>query len=549
MKIIAAITADFERTFLGRRSRLNDELLGETVLRRTVKRVLAAKRLASVHLLVDKSQEEQARQTVAGLAVRVETHQAGGVPWESYVASARKWSLDAWRGGLAGTCVFDESVHPWLLEALARREQAEGVVDVPAAAVLLDPVLLDAMVEHYEKVYADVRMTFTQAAPGLSAAIYAPALLADLMKANQPPGRMMAYQPALPQRDLIMLPCFYPPEVEVRRACGRCVADTDAAMERITAILARAGGSADDPFTPDVLTVSRFLLERWGVRADPLPGEVEIELTTEDPLATTTIRPRGEILGRRGPMADSVFDRLIEELARRDDVRVVLGGFGDSLHHPSWQRCVRKCREAGVFGLAVRTTAARLDDAAIQTLVEARVDVLNVLIDAATREKYLGVHNVDLYEQVVANVERLLAVQTERQQPQPIVVCELTKTTTTMEEMESFYDRWVSRVGTAVISGPSSYAGQWPDLSVMDMAPPKRVACERLFSRAMVLADGRVPVCDQDFKGLRTVGSVTESSFAALWSGQWMVEIREGHAAGRFDAMSLCPGCREWHRP
>lgn len=534
---------------MGTRSRLNDELLGETVLRRTVKRVLAARRVASVHLLVDKSQEERANRAVAGLAVTVETHQAGHVPWESYVASARKWSLDAWRGGLAGTCVFDESVHPWLLEALGRRERAEGVVDVPAAAVLLDPVLLDAMIEHYEKVYADVRMTFTQAAPGLSAAIYAPALLADLMKASQPPGRMMAYQTASPQRDLIMLPCFFAPEADVRQACGRCVADTDAAVERITAILARTGGDVNDPLVPDVLTVSRCLLERWGLRADPLPAEVEIELTTEDPLSATTIRPRGRIVGLREPMTDAVFSRLIEELARRDDLRLVLGGFGDPLQYPGWPRRVRQCREAGVFGLAVRTTAAGLDDAAVQTLVEARVDVLNVLIDAATPAKYLKVHNVDRYEQVIANVERLLAVQAARQQHQPIVVCEMTKTMETMDEMETFYDRWVGRLGTAVISGPSRYADQWPDLSVMDMAPPKRMVCERLFTRALILADGRLTVCDQDFKGLHAIGSVAESPFAALWNGRRMTEIRDGHIAGRYDAMPLCSVCREWHRP
>ena len=67
MRVIAAITADFERTFSGRRSRLGDELLGDTVLRRTVKRVLAAKRLAGVHLLVDKSQEERAQQAYSSV--------------------------------------------------------------------------------------------------------------------------------------------------------------------------------------------------------------------------------------------------------------------------------------------------------------------------------------------------------------------------------------------------------------------------------------------------------------------------------------------------
>jgi hypothetical protein len=47
------------------------------------------------------------------------------------IASSRKWSLDSWRGGLGGSTVFDESLHPWLLDALARRALANRRESVP----------------------------------------------------------------------------------------------------------------------------------------------------------------------------------------------------------------------------------------------------------------------------------------------------------------------------------------------------------------------------------------------------------------------------------
>jgi len=549
MKVIAAIYADFKQGALVTRSRLNDDLLGETVLRRTLKRVLAAKRISSVHLLVDTSQQTEVTSAIKGLDVKVETHHAGDVPWRRYIACARKWSLDAWRGGLNGTCVFDESLHPWLLDALAKREGAAGIADIPAAACLLDPQLLDAMVGHFEANLAEMRLTFAQSAPGLSTAIYAPQLLADLVKTSQPLNRTMIYNPADPRRDMIMLPCFYSPDADVRRAFGRCIADTQSAVDRISAILKQTDGLGDDPHTPDALAVSRWLIAHEDTEASELPHEIEIELTTDDPLPDTTLRPRGSAVGQRGPMKDELFDRLLDELAERDDIRVVLGGFGDPLMHPNWSDYLQRCREAGLFAVAVRTPAVTLDASAIEACLQAKIDVLNVMIDAVRPETYRQLHRADRYERVTSNIDRLLEACHVKQQPQPLVVCEMIKTHATMDEMEAFYDHWINKTGSAAIIGPSSYAGQWPDLSVMAMTPPTRSACTRIFNRFCVLADGRVTVCDQDFTGQYAIGTITETTLSELWNSPKMADVRRSHLQGQFDGMPLCSACQEWHRP
>jgi hypothetical protein len=549
MKIIAVCHADFDCTPLGTPARLEADLHGTAVLRRTLMRVRTARRVASVHLLVPASQRQRAEAAVAGLDVQVETHEADAVPWQSYVASARKWSLDAWRGGLGSTSVFDETLHPWLLGSLAQRESADGVVDVPAGAALLDCDLLDAMIAHYEQVHEQVRMTFTQAPPGLATAIYAPGLLNDLGEANHWPGRMMAYQPAKPARDMIMLPCFYPPPFEVRTAVGRCIADTHSAVERMASILQAAGNAASNGRSPDASAVARWLTASAVQRVGELPSEVEIELTTEDPLPDSTLRPRGLAIERHGAMPQAVFDAIIDELATRDDARVVLGGFGDPLLADNFARCLRKCRDAGIFGLAVRTPAVHLSDEAFDALLDARVDVVNVLLDAATPETYRRVHLADCFERVTANIDRLLAAHADRQQPQPLVVCEMTKTADTLAEMEAFFDHWVARTGSAIVVGPSTYGGQWPNRAVMDMTPPLRSACRRVFARTMILADGRMTLCDQDFRGRHAVGTVTESSVSDLWRSPSLNDIRHAHRSSDWTACTLCPPCLQWHQP
>lgn len=543
MKTIAAIEADFERGALGTRSRLRAELAGESILRRTLRRVTAAGRIAGVHLLVSPGWKETAQQVAAGLAVKVETHDAAPVPWRDYVAAARKWSLESWRGGIAGTTVFDESIHPWVLGALVQRESADAVAAIPAAAVLLDPMLLDEMIAHFEKVREDMRMVFTQSAPGLSVALYSAALLADLASTVQPPGRVMAYLPSEPRRDMVMQPCYYSPEVVIAHGVGRCIADTGAAVQRIERMLNEAGGDI-----PDARAVS-LQLARERHLTSPLPAEVEIELTTQDPLPGSSLRPRGAALQRAGEMDLALFRRIIGELAVRDDIRIVLGGFGDPLMHPEWPSALAVCREAGIFGLAVRTTGVGLDDRAVGALIEQRVDVVNVLLDATRPETYARLHHRDGLAEVSANIDRLLAARQHARQAAPLVVCEMMKTRDTLDEIESFYDHWISRTGAAVLAGPSAYAGQWPDLAVVRMAPPARSACRRVFGRTLVLADGRMTACDQDFRGAHAIGSLVQHTPAELWQGPLMTAVRERQLAGGFQSIPLCPACEEWHRP
>lgn len=547
MKIIAAVTADFDRTFLGLPSRLNTDLRGETVIRRTLKLVRAAREPASVHLLVTVAQEAAAKAATAGLDVTVETHDAAPPPWSRYVASARKWSLDSWRGGLAGTTVYDEAVHPWLLESLARREGADAVIDIPAAAPLLDPDLLDQLVRHYVTIHQDSHLAVVQTAPGLSAIVYQTEFLTHLTQAAQPPGRVMSYRPDEPQRELLLQPCLLACDASIAHGFGRCIADTSTAMKRLERLLADVSPTEPDGI-PDAMSVSRWLRQNRHT-VDTLPREIEVEITTQDPLPTSRVRPRGAALGRSGEMSFDTFRRIVDGLAGCDDRLLVLGGFGDPLLHPEWARFARHAHDAGILGIAIRTTGVNLDKTAIEAMIDAQVDVLNVLLDAATPETYRRLHVADCYDRVIANIDSLCAHQHQRQCPIPLIVCEMAKTRETFDEMEAFYDHWLRKTASAVIVGPSQYAGQWPDLSVMNMAPPARRPCSRIFSRATILADGRMVLCDQDFRGSQAVGSTTTQDIQDLWRGTILAATRDRHLHGGYDGLPLCPQCSEWHRP
>ena len=276
--------------------------------------------------------------------------------------------------------------------------------------------------------------------------------------------------------------------------------------------------------------------------------EIELEITTDDPLPETTLRPRGRRAPRRVLDDPAAVGRLGRQLAEFDDRRVVLCGHGDPLRHPAFGEVCRELRAAGVAGIGVTTPLVELSDEQIVALVEHRVDLVEVQLDANSAQTYRQVHQADAFEQVLANVDRLRAARETHQSPQPLVVCSLTRCAATVGEVEGFFERWIRATGSAVIRGYNDFAGEMPADALPNMTPLIRSACRRLANRMTLLADGRVTVCEQDFAGRGGFGDWRRDDLTNLWASASLAPVREGHSRESWNGLPLCGACGEWSR-
>jgi hypothetical protein len=235
-------------------------------------------------------------------------------------------------------------------------------------------------------------------------------------------------------------------------------------------------------------------------------------------------------------MTDTTLAATLEPLREVDDLAVTFGGLGDPLLHADWPAPAAK--RSGP--IAVETDLL-CDTHALRTLAD--VDVVKIRLNADTAETYRKLMGVDGFDQATANIRRLLEMMRQGAGPRFIVPA-LVKCRDNVHETESFYDRWVSACGAALIEAPSTGAGQVADPGVIDMAPPRRFACRQLIHRMTVHADGVVPRCDQDWLGREAAGNVNDEPIDVLW--RRLQDVRCAHEAGRY--AGLCAGCRAWHR-
>lgn len=512
---------------------------GEPVLAWTLRRLSRSQKIASIAILCWEDQLP-AIEPIAGEHGADVLAKGPRVPIASIdaITAARRWA-DGWRGGLLATCDFDLGFHaPWHRE-LAERIEADAVLLVDPASALVDATLVDRLIEH-AAARETVELCFSPAAPGLNGVLLRKPMLDRLAIVKAHAGRLLHYMPDQPMRDPIGGEGCAPVPTPVARTLYGFKLDSDRQLRRVSAATVPLNGQL-------MRSEAEELVRRMAgaEEVDDLPREVVLEINTQR--ATKPIYWPGRYFDvSREPMLVKSASPLFAELAASDDMHITLGGVGDPLLAPDAFEIIAAAAEFGI-SVHVETDLLAPDDF-IKRLAAAPVDVVSVHIPAFSAPTYAAVMGTDGYVRVLDNVRAFLLERQRLNSGTPLLVPTFTKCAANLAEMEQWYDQWIRALGTAVISAPSTCGGQSPDVSVADMAPPRRRPCGRLSSRMTILSDGRIVSCEQDVTGKQTLGEIGNTPLTQVWRERFGA-MRQDHRAGKWVSLPVCRNCNEWHRP
>jgi len=540
-KNAAILYADLKRSVWGTRSYLADRLAGRSVLERTISRLEQANRLDEIIVFCPGEQQEQVRELI-GQTTAIIKDLTESVPLSKRMPN-RKWAMNSWRGGIREATWFDEQAFTAEMVLYAREREIYTAMSVACEAVVVDPELTDALLEHHHEHGDAMRFTFTQAGPGLCGGAYRMDLLHELVLTGGYIGDLLRYDPATPHADYIVQECNYKVDPELYTTQFRYIADTRRSFVALENLVMKAG---DDFQQWDAKRIVAEL-EQSCPGPDILPREVEMEITTEPSLRISGYPHRVDSVEHpeRQRMSLACFEKIVEQLGEYDDICLTIGGFGEPLSHLELTAMIDSAKAAGILGINIETDGQLLRGDLADALSGSKVDVISVYLDADDGEIYHEVKGKDCFDEVVGQLEAFIE---KTKDAGPMILPHLVKTRRTMAQMEAFFDRWLKKCDGAVIVGYNDFTGQIEDKSVMDMASPQRSACRRLSGSMTILADGSVTICGQDFKGSCATGNVNEKSIKELWRSQALEELRAAHRQRNFAMNELCGKCKEWHR-
>lgn len=428
---------------------------GLNALQMTVSRVARAKRVAKITILTN---DEPAVRTVLGETLK----RLGGKIEITRVAAeilrvrmpalqaSRLWTPSCWRGGIGNVSIFDEVfAAPALWQLFSRGAAPHGLVTIGADWCLIDPALIDAMIERYDTPGETHRLIFTHAAPGLAACLLDRALIEDFAtkSAEAGPlaslGTVLGYLPIAPQADPITRPACITPDHVARDLGLRLIADRPDRTAMIAAICRSLGERWIDADSSAIARAAQSVAEA----TPPTPDLVQVELVKSS-------RPRDPV-----QMLD--LAALRNAFASRTPAGLGVSFELDALRHPQAAEAIALAREVGAASIHVRTELH--SDAACETLLCVRPDVISVDLHADTPETYRLVRGLDEHESVVRRIERLLDAR--KTLPNGLVsqwiIPRLTRRDAVYAEVETFYDRWIMRAGAAIIDPlPAPVSGE-----------------------------------------------------------------------------------------
>jgi Iron-sulfur cluster-binding domain len=561
MTLIALIPTDTQTSRLGLRARLSDRLGDANVLEHTVRRAAAIKRVDKIVLIHPPGQDPLSLVDLQRLKLDkpVVAHMdPGGLRdgMTSRCAASRRWAQPNWRGGLGGVTCYDELLPPGPLADVLKAHGGEAAYIVRGDWCLFDPGLADQQLDLLYQDPEAMMLIFTQAPPGLSGLAVCRESLEQLCENAAGFGDVLAYSPIKPQIDPVGRDVNCPIHASVRDTTERFIYDTPRSIALIETVVDHLGNKLNRADAQAVTDTYRAaceddpgILYRW------LPRMVSLELTPRRS-ATGPVTPQHYVTFDRPDIDTDLALRIVEQIGEKEaggDVTLLLGGLGDAMLHPQWERIVNAAHEAGVFGIGIETDLyCGQED--LGKLLDLPIDLVKVRFNADSAETYKQTMGTDGYKLVLENIQWLFNQRIQRLEgdkyargAMPWLVPSMVKTAETLPELEGFFDKWSHYMGHALIAPACDGCGLMPALSPVPMEPPDRRACLQVTRRMSILSDGMAARCDQDWLGRAPIGDTRARTLLDIWRDSR--SLAEAHAGQQWGELTICGQCVEWHRP
>jgi len=263
----------------------------------------------------------------------------------------------------------------------------------------------------------------------------------------------------------------------------------------------------------------------------------------------------------RGRMDDTLFEKVIAEIAERPEVHTFVPMLQNEpfLDKKLFDRIARfKQITRGRVEVELVTNGAFLTAEAIERIRDVELDVLDISLDAVSKQTYERIRIGLDFDEVIAGVERVI----DAQLPRTSVFVRMVKLRDNADEVRAFAARWRARGIPVFVYTANNRVGALPEFDdnlrlTRDQVPlihriGRRAArawlghCPAPFATTDILHDGSVLLCTHDWARKEILGNVRDRTIADIWNGERMREIRAAVHRREYETLPACRDCSLW---
>jgi MoaA/NifB/PqqE/SkfB family radical SAM enzyme len=242
----------------------------------------------------------------------------------------------------------------------------------------------------------------------------------------------------------------------------------------------------------------------------------------------------------------NVFKKIADEVSAHPGAILRIVCDGEPMMHPDFMEIISYARSKGIRPLCLNTNGTLLDERAAKELLRQNVEVIEVSLDALSRDTYARVRIGGDFDKVVANINALLVLRRDMRSSTKIMVSIIDQPEA-KAEIPGFKAYWEKRVDRVIIRQYTSIGGLIDTKGMAsDAASKERWPCPLLWTRAFISVDGLMKFCIEDWLDMTLLGDVKQQSIESIWQSAAYQELRLSHMNGEFWRNSYCAKCSDW---
>ncbi len=274
-----------------------------------------------------------------------------------------------------------------------------------------------------------------------------------------------------------------------------------------------------------------------------LPDLIDVEVTTRCN-ANCIMCPHDRSTREPTSMSAAVFETIVRRAVEAPVSRINLNHLGEPLLDPGLPDKIELATANGLW-VQLNTNAAELTREMAGGLLRAGVDHIAISFSGGSRETYEAVHRGLSFDRTLHNIDQLLALR--ERVGRAFVSVTFVRQPTNAHETAAFRRLFRDRVDDVVVRDVRDWAGAVPVAARFrgrETSPDlPRFPCKLLWSRMVVLVDGRVALCEVDWEGRHVLGDLETQSIREIWSGSAIERMRRAHLDDICERIDPCRDC------
>ena len=294
----------------------------------------------------------------------------------------------------------------------------------------------------------------------------------------------------------------------------------------------------------------RLLRKVYLRRRLSFPSMVQVEVTNACN-ARCIMCPHQKMTRVKAPISDALFSKIMEECVRNKDkvLAFLPNNFGEPLLNPRLADYVALARkDLPGAEIAIFTNGALLNAVRAKELIGNGLDQINISFDGFSKETYEKIRIGLNFDEVNDNVAAFIGLRNSLGRKKPLVNLAFVAMPENAGEIPAFRNKWASLADKITIGTFCNWGGEVPGEVTSSVRNTVRHPCTRLWSHFIVLNNGDVPLCCQDYNGEYLLGNINKQSIAEIWNGAAINRYREFHLRRELDAVPICRSCNFWQQ-